>query len=814
MARGKVVLKTSPSGFSVTIDGTTRAYATPYTVSLPAGPHSFLMQRAGYLDWSFSYTVRDGVQKTFSHTGVPTAAPPPEPPPPPPPPPERTWIRIDSTPSGANVWVDGTPTDQRTWTARMEFPPGRHVIKVSGISGYADTEETIYAIEGQTTSLHITMPPISPPLPPAEGSIKLLSHPSGAAIWLNDEYTGKKTTATITTTPGMHRIALTLDQYVQHTVVLEVQAGATIQRTYTLEPIEKPPEPPPFTPFAQLLEHFLGEVPGWWKPIDDFARWATDTFGIDVTIRLSPEDAAKFGALELKDKILFVGGPMSIKQVGASTVGKTLTQMTAGQIKSVARTDKVLLQQLWDKIPKIERFGLHTQLQKTVLGREASDAIFKITGPALEKAGIQKLMSTVSAIWKPIAFVGGIVALKEAVSWFHKELPEVVGFPLRDMIRDKNWKQAAVLLPAYETLVGIAANFLRSTGFEAYLGFPIWQGYATGYEATLKNWKELIAEGLTEEETGTLGITTVPTGASIFVDDRLFTYPSNTVISKLLPGNHKITLDLEEHVAHEETVLIKEGEQTELKHEFVEIPPEPTPGSGQLQVAVYDHKTGAAIAGTLFINGIAEKYHLHSYALDLDPQVYEIKVEEIGYEPWEDTVAVTKGEVTKVRAEMEKIEVPPEIPPEVPPDIPLEPPLPPEKGTLEVNANVQAEIFIGGVETGKKTPSLIELTQGIYSVSVKAEGYIDRSTTTLIKTGEKSVVFLEMQKEDEPPPTQLLAKVSISSAPTSAKILVNGVWTKKYTPDSVLLKAGDYEIGLAKSGYKAWSTPLRLEEGT
>ena len=656
-------------------------------------------------------------------------------------------------------------------------------------------------------------PPIEPPTPET-GSIRILSHPTGADILIDDTPTGKKTTAVITTNVGQRKITLLLDRHVQFATFEEILPGQSFQRTYTLDPIVEPPEPPTpaFSPFAQLLEHFLGEVPGWWKPIDDFARWATENFGMDFSSQMSAEDIALFERQGISTKILFIGGPMSIQQVGTSTVGKTLTQMTAGQIKALARTNQPALQTAWNKIPEATRFALHTTLQKTTLGQQASDAIFAITGPSLQKAGIKGIVSTLPAIWKPIAFIGGIVGLKEAVSWFHKELPEVVGFPLRDLLRDKEYKRAAELLPVYEKLVGIATTFLRATGFEAALGFPIWQGYATGYEATLKTWKDEIAAGLTTEETGSVGITTIPTGASIFVDDRLFTFPSNTVIDKLLPGNHQITLDLEEHVTHTETVLVKEGEQTELQHEFVPIPEEPTPGSGQLQVAVYDHKTGSAIAGTLFINDIAEKFHLHSYALDLEPGTYEIRIEEIGYKDWLDTVAVTKDEITKVRAELEKL---PDIPPE--PDepdngLPPEDEADPKTGRLEITSNTPAQIFLGGTDQGRKTPASFDLTQGIYSVSLKAEGFVSRSTTTLIKTGETTHVALELQTIDAPPTTQRLAKVSIQSEPSSAKILVNGVWTKKYTPDSVLLEAGDYEIALTKSGFETWRTPLRLVE--
>lgn len=744
----------------------------------------------------------------------------------------RGKVRFDASPKNWEIWRNGVKKSYSTpWTFDLNEGTYTYVFKKDGFWNVSKTfaivpnEKIFVSWEGEAIGGPPPIPPLPPkPPPPTPSPAPPMPPEHIFDVFKAWEYfpDGNRVLQYFPNKDKWgvyhHQNPDLSNMYVdpnQWTRVLLLSGG----NRFTFTPEEEPPTPPEPEPqdefttgLTDLMRALNLDVPQFLLDFDAFMGWATETFGTEMPALQRNAITGKLEKAPVGKKILFFVSMTAPIQAAQPALTGAISNMTAGEIKALARTSPTAMQTAWKAISQADKLKLHTLLQKTALGREASDAIFAITGPTLQKAGITNLTSTLTKIWKPLAFIGGIVGLKEAVSWFHKELPEVVGFPLRDLLRDGEYKRAAELLPAYEKLVGIAVNFLRSTGFEAFLGFPIWQGYAAGYEATLQTWKDEIAAGLLVEETGTIGITTTPTGASIMIDGKLFTYPSNTVIDKLIPGNYKITLDLEEHVTYEDTFPVEAGMQTEVKHEFDPIPSEPTPGSGQLQVAVYDYKTSQAITGTLFIKGIAEKYHLHSYALDIEPGTYEIRVEEIGYEVWEDTIAITADEVTKIRAELVKIaEIPPE-PPEPDNGLPPEPPAPTEKGKLTVNANVKADIFIGGVETGQKTPSILELTQGIYSIKLKAEGYNDRSTTSLVKSGEAATVFLELFKEDAPPVTTLLARVSVNSTPTGAKILVNGVWTDKYTPDSILLKAGQYEIGLTKSGYEAWNTPLHLVE--
>ena len=61
------------------------------------------------------------------------------------------WAQVDSSPSGAEIWVDGVFTGQHT-PARVEIPSGIHSI-VLKIEGYRPARSTVQASEGGTVNV-------------------------------------------------------------------------------------------------------------------------------------------------------------------------------------------------------------------------------------------------------------------------------------------------------------------------------------------------------------------------------------------------------------------------------------------------------------------------------------------------------------------------------------------------------------------------------------------------------------------------------------------------------------------------------------
>jgi len=61
------------------------------------------------------------------------------------------WAQVDSTPAGADIWVDGITTGRKT-PSRVEIPSGIHNIMLK-LDGYRPTRSAVEASEGGTVSI-------------------------------------------------------------------------------------------------------------------------------------------------------------------------------------------------------------------------------------------------------------------------------------------------------------------------------------------------------------------------------------------------------------------------------------------------------------------------------------------------------------------------------------------------------------------------------------------------------------------------------------------------------------------------------------
>ena len=599
-------------------------------------------------------------------------------------------------------------------------------------------------------------------------------------------------------------------------------------------PIEPPTEPLPFSPFAQLLKHFLGAVPDWWKPIDDFTRWVNENFGMDMTTNLSAENKALYEKLGLSDKILFFGGPMSIQGAAVTTAGKQILGMTAKDILARGLKDPKGLANIIKAVPKEDLARLFGQLTKEVAGRDAIQTIQRVvldqTAPAITKNALKIAGAAAVGIF-------GLASTLNFIGFLGEEAIQASGLGVFLLVSNKVWPDAAEQLKEYKKSIDTI-----SAGIEPLTQIPVLSFFLNQWWPNTKKaaydqvdaFDKVIKEGLAIEETGSISITTNPTKASIWIDGKLNTFPSNTVIDKLVPGTYKIKLELENHVSHEEEVRVATGEQKKVEWDFEPITDVITPRAGRLEWRSEDDKTGATVGVSFFLNGSVVDDFATSGKTDLVPGNYEVRWTAIGYEPEEDTINIELQVTTKLVVKMRKIEAPLEditgvtcetlgFHTEMPIDgreyeqVPVRGLLcyalkEPTKGRLEISSNPLAEVWLLGNKVADSTPYTADYEQGFYTFILKKEGYLDKTVEVWINAKETTMRVMELTAEDAPTPTTKLARVSVNSNPTGAKILVNGVWTKKYTPDSVLLEAGDYEIALTKSGFKQWSTPLRLVE--
>jgi hypothetical protein len=138
LAQGLLVTS-EPAGADVFINGDKQSGQTPLTLPLPPGKYNLVLRLQGYDAYSGSVQVRDDSQAKVEaelHQKNGHVA----------------WAQVESTPAGAEIWVDGVSTGQRT-PARVEISSGIHNIALK-LEGYKASRSAIQASEGGTVNIY------------------------------------------------------------------------------------------------------------------------------------------------------------------------------------------------------------------------------------------------------------------------------------------------------------------------------------------------------------------------------------------------------------------------------------------------------------------------------------------------------------------------------------------------------------------------------------------------------------------------------------------------------------------------------------
>ena len=213
---GSIIFTSTPSGADIYLDNVLQTAKTPATItSVSAGSHAYILRLTGYNDATGTVTVTAGQASNVSVTLTPVVT--------------TGNITFSSTPSGANIYIDNVlqiPTTPATITG---VSAGSHNY-ILRLSGYSDATGTVTVTAGQTSSVTVTLTPIT-------GSISFSSTPSGANIYLDGTLVAL-TPATITgVSAGSHTYRLSLTGYNDATGSITVTAGQTATVSVTLTPV-------------------------------------------------------------------------------------------------------------------------------------------------------------------------------------------------------------------------------------------------------------------------------------------------------------------------------------------------------------------------------------------------------------------------------------------------------------------------------------------------------------------------------------------------------------------------------------------------
>ena len=141
---GYFYISSSPTNAKVYLNDEFVFEYTNTTISVPADvEQKITLKLQGYDDWSEYFTVTGTQTENIHHdfTGEP-------------PPPPGTWLQITTTPSGANIFIDGVDTYKNS-PANIEVEPGSHDLRLT-LSGYDPATGTYTIAEGETQTVAYT----------------------------------------------------------------------------------------------------------------------------------------------------------------------------------------------------------------------------------------------------------------------------------------------------------------------------------------------------------------------------------------------------------------------------------------------------------------------------------------------------------------------------------------------------------------------------------------------------------------------------------------------------------------------------------
>ena len=138
-------------------------------------------------------------------------------------------VLLETKPQGAAIEIDGQQAQFATPHTAANLAAGAHTIRLSK-PGYETLTRAVQIQAGQTVSLSL-------PLNELRATVVISSEPSGAAISINGERSGRLTPVTVALLKGKYLIALTKQGYLQSETTLDAVPGKSYKVSPRLAPL-------------------------------------------------------------------------------------------------------------------------------------------------------------------------------------------------------------------------------------------------------------------------------------------------------------------------------------------------------------------------------------------------------------------------------------------------------------------------------------------------------------------------------------------------------------------------------------------------
>ncbi len=220
---GLVLIESAPEGVEIEIGGAHRGRAPLLLTDLPLGRYRLKASSTGYVTREVEFQVESRIPQKVA---VELAS-------------DSAQVAIESTPPGAAVTVNGLSRGTTPCTVDR-LPSGDNRIALV-LADYLPFEQAVKLQAGEAQTIKVTLKPV-----PA--SLSVMSTPSGARIFVDNEVRGQTPLAIETIEPGVHTVRAELAGCESQTLTVEIgRAQAKVQdiqlvrKTGVLELVTDPP---------------------------------------------------------------------------------------------------------------------------------------------------------------------------------------------------------------------------------------------------------------------------------------------------------------------------------------------------------------------------------------------------------------------------------------------------------------------------------------------------------------------------------------------------------------------------------------------
>ena len=215
--------------------------------------------------------------------------------------------------------------------------------------------------------------------------------------------------------------------------------------------------------------------------------------------------------------------------------------------------------------------------------------------------------------------------------------------------------------------------------------------------------------------TGTLSVSSSPSGAAVYVDN-IYYGVTSTTIGNLVPGSHSVRLTKAGYQDWTGTVTISAGSTTYLNPTLVT-----NPQPQYATVSISSNPSGASVYGDGVYVGQTRSGSPLVFT-QVKPGVHTILLTKSGYQDYQTTQNVVAGQDYVVSVTLNAVQNPT------------------TGGISVISAPSQAEVYLNNAFKGLTPITLDSLTPGSYTVLVKLSGYQDWQATQQVTAGQTAQI--------------------------------------------------------------------------